>query len=312
MSRCAPKKPIMIPATLLRNLFVLTLTISSLSICCPAQCAQKQKQMMKIGDELVSIEAGRAFVSAQDLIAQKRYDQAAVVLKSFVESEPNSSSGRYKYGFVLLQQGKNAESLEQAKKCVGLTPTFAAGWSLLGEASLNLNLRDEAKEAYQKALALQPQGDNADVIKERLDEIDGKQEDAPMEVLSDPKIDEQNRINMKVNQALALCKSATDHFAQKQFDQGMQECRDALKIAPDSDRIKENFVVYLNNYAADCVQKNRMQQAEVLMKEAIAMQNKGGITKQSCQTTLKNYCALLKFLGRTDEAKTIDERLKAL
>lgn len=291
----------------------IVLAISYLFICCPAYAAQKQKQMMKIGDELVSMEAGRVFVRAQELIAAKQYDQAAELLKTFLETEPKSASGHYKYGFVLLQQGKDSDTLAQAKKCIELAPQFVGGWSLLGEASMNLNLRDQAKDAYQKALALQPQGENADIIKERLDEIDGKNEDPPMEMVSaDPKVDEQNRINMKVNRALALCKSATEHFAQKQFDLGMQECRDAMKIAPDSDRIKENFVVCLNNYAADCVQKNRMQQAESLMKEAIAVQNQGGITKQSQQTTLKNYGALLNFLGRTDEAKKIDARLKAL
>lgn len=292
----------------------MAMAIAAVCICiAPSEAAQKQKQMMKIGDELVSMEAGRAFVRAQELVSAKQFDQAASVLKSFLETEPNSVPGHYKYGFVLLQQGKDADTLEQAKTCVKLAPNFVGGWSLLGEASMNLNLRDQAKDAYQKALSLQPQGENADIIKERLDELDGKTTDAPMEMVAgDPKIDEQNKINMKVNRALALCKSATDHFAQKQFDQGMQECRDALKIAPDSDRIKENFVVCLNNYAADCVQKNRMQQAESLMKEAIAVQDQGGITKQSQQTTLKNYSALLNFLGRTAEAKTIEARLKAL
>jgi len=293
----------------IRLLFLSTL--ASLCICSPLYAAQKQKQMMKIGDEIVSLEAGHSFVKAQELISNKQYDQAASLLKSFLEMEPNSASAHYKYGFVLLQLGKDKETLEQAKKCVELAPKFVGGWSLLGEASLNLDLRDQAKEAYQKALALQPTGENADIIREHLDELDGKQQDSPMVVLTaDPAVAEQNRLNMKVNQALALCKSATDHFAQKQFEVGMQEVRNALKIAPDSDRIKENFVVCLNNYAADCVQKNKFPQAESLMKEAIAIQKQGGITTQSSMTTLKNYAALLNFLGRTDEAKAIEARLK--
>ena len=50
----------------------------------------------------------------------------------------------------------------------------------------------------------------------------------------------------------------------------------------------------------------------ISMKEALAIQSKDGITPQSQRTTLKNYSALLKYLGRNDEAKQIDEQMKTV
>ena len=272
---------------------------------------QKQKVMMKIGSEVVSLQTGQVFVQAQELLNKKQFDQAAELLRVFLKKEPKSAAAHYKYGFVLLQQDKNSECLEEAKQCVELAPAFADGWALLGEASLNLQLSEQAKEAYQKALAIQPSGENADIIRERLSELSGQSAQAA-EAVPDPKIEEENRSKMKLNQALELCTRAMENLKQKQFEQGMQECRAALKLAPDSNQIKENFAVYLNNYAAICVQNEDLKQAESLMKEAIAFQAQGGVSAQSRLTTLKNYSALLNFLNRSDEAKKIESQMKAI
>jgi tetratricopeptide (TPR) repeat protein len=280
-------------------------------LCCASVPALAQERMMKIGDEVVSLENGKSFVRAQDLMSKKQFDQAAVLLKALINAEPKSSTIRFKYAYLLLQQGKNAEALEQAQKCAELAPTFVGGWTIVGEAYFNLKQLPQAKNAYQKALALQPKGENSQVIRERLDEIDKPRNDAP-QLVDDPLATEQNRKNAAINQALALCDKATEFSKQKQFSQGLQECRTALKVAPDSDRIKENFVAFLNNYAADCIQNQKLQEAEVLMKEAVDFQAKGGVTEQTQRTSLKNYAALLNFLNRPDDAKKIEAQMNAL
>ena len=283
--------------------------MSALTLLClqlPAEAKQQQPtKMIKIGDEIVSLEAGNAFIKVQELVNDKQFEQASALLKQFLESHPNSSAAHYKYGFVLLQQGKDSEALEQAKRCTELKPNFFGGWALLGEASMNLKLEDQAKEAYQKALAIQSTGENADILREHLNEMTGQKEVAAGVTEEDKQVAEQNRAITKLNHALTLCDRANELLKQKQFEQGLQLCRDALKTAPDSAQIKENVVVYLNNYAADCVQKQNLKQAEELLKEALALQSQGGITPQSQRTTLNNYSALLKYLGRNDEAKQI-------
>jgi tetratricopeptide (TPR) repeat protein len=294
----------------------MRIALSALTSLClqpPAEAKQQQPtKMMKIGEEIVSIEAGNAFIKVQGLLNNKQFEQASALLTQFLESYPNSSAALYKYGFVLLQQGKDSEALAQAKRCTELKPNFFGGWALLGEASMNLKLEDQAKEAYQKALAIQSTGENADIIREHLNEMTRQKEVAIGAAEENEKVAVQNRVIMKLNSALALCDRANALLKEKQFEQGFQVCRDALKAAPDSAQIKENVVVYLNNYAADCVQKQNLKQAEALMKEALALQSNGDITPQSQKTTLRNYSALLKYLGRNDEAKQIDEQMKTV
>jgi tetratricopeptide (TPR) repeat protein len=281
------------------------------AFCCAPLPTLAQQRMMKIGDEVVSLEDGKKFVRAQDLMSKKQFDQAATLLKALVEAEPKSSTIRFKYAFLLLEQGKNAEAFEQAKKCTELAPSFVGGWTILGESSFNLKQFPQAKDAYEKALAMQPKGENASVIKERLDEINKPVTNAP-QLVEDPQATEQNRKSMTINQALSMCDKAMEYSKQKQFAQGLQECRAALKLAPDSERIKENFVAYLNNYAADCIQNQKLQEAETLMKEAVDFQAKGGVTNQTQRTSLKNYAALLNFLKRPDDAKKIETQMNAL
>ncbi len=299
---------------LLKTALLVPLLIS-LVVAAPAplQAKDKQpKQMMKIGDEVVSLEIGNAFARAQQHISRKEYDQASEILKSLVESAPNLAPIRYKYGFALLQQGKDGDALTQARKCTEILPSFAEGWSLVGEASINLHKDEEAKAAFEKSLALEPKGDNADVVRDRLNELSGKINDAPVEMASDPKINEQNRANMKINQALTLCSNATKLFGQKQFEEGLQACRDALKIAPDATIVKESFVTYLNNYAAVRVGQQKLDQAEGLMKQAIAFQKEGGVPTNTQLTTLTNYKRLLDFTGRTAEATKVETQIRSL
>ncbi len=274
----------------------------------------QQRQMMKIGDEIVTDEVGKSFVRAQQLIGSKDYQQAESILATIAQQSPKSSFIQFKYGFVLLKLRKFQDALSQAKKCVEIAPNFAGGWSLLGEASMELNLDDQAKEAYKKALAIEPNGENADIIKDNLKDLENPQaqQPAPETVAANEEINNQNRIALKLNRALSLCDSAAAHGAQKQFDKGIMECREAIKIAPDSDQIKENFVAFLNNYAADCIQQQKVPQAEALMKEAIAFQNRGGVSMKLRLTTLKNYLALLNFQGRSQEAKQVELQMKSV
>lgn len=290
------------------SILVYVLVLAAFSHTPGSAKVQKQKTMMKIGNEVVSLESGQIFVQAQELLTNKQYDQAADLLKSFLKKEPKSVAAHYKYAYVLLQQEKNSEALEEAKQCVQLAPTFSDGWALLGEACLNLQLIDQAKDAYQKALAIQAAGENAEIIKERLSEL--ATPSAPSTPTSENS--EENRNTMRLNQSLALCDKAMEHLKQKQFEAGLQECRDALKLSPGANQIKENMVVYLNNYAAACIQNEDLKQAEALMKEAISFQEQGGITTQSRLTTLKNYSALLKYLNRAEEANKIDAQMKSI
>lgn len=272
------------------------------------------KEMMRIGDEIVSPEAGKLFVKAQEYLDNNQFEDASKILKQFLSTYPNSSAGHYKYGYALLQEGKNSEAMEQAKRCTKLNAGFSGGWALLGEAAMNLKLKQEAINAYEKALAIQSSGENAEVIREHLSELR-----KPEQGVSDDTVEKnreivrQNDAIMKVNRALSLCDEANALAKQKQFEAGLQKCREAMKMQPDSAQVKENFATYLNNYASDCVQQENLKQAELLMKEAVVLlQSSGGVSRSTRLTTLKNYAALLKFLGQDADAKQIEAQMQAL
>lgn len=267
------------------------------------------KQMMKIGDEVVSLETGAIYTAAQKAISSGQFAGAEPLLENFLAKQPKSKAGRYKYAFVLIQQNKNKEALEQAKRCTELDPQFVGGWALLGESYLNLDLKDEAERAFKKALALEPEGENASLMRERLEELasdsESRNQSQSRSELVPSAMSDENRKIASVNEALLLCNKANEYLKQKQYELGLEQCRLALKKAPDCDRIRENYAVYLNNYAAACVNNNELMQAEKLMKESISFQSGGGVSVDCRRTTLKNYRALLNFLNRPEEARAL-------
>lgn len=272
----------------------------------------RQKEMMKIGEDIVSPEVGKLFLNAQQCLDNNKTEQAADLLKQFLTSCPNSTAARYKYGLALMQQGKDSEALEQAKRCTEINAGFFPGWALLGETAMNLKLTKQAINAYQKALSIQSTGENADIIREHLSELTKPEKSSSDDEISakNQEIIKQNNAVMKTNQALSLCNEANALLKQKQFDQGLLKCQEALKIAPDVAQVKENFAAYLNDYASDCVQQQNLKQAETLIKEAVQLQSSGGVSAATRTTTLRNYSALLKFLGRDSEAREIEAQMK--
>jgi len=60
--------------------------------------------MMRIGDEVVSLDGGKLFTSAQSAMENNNLEEAAALLKQFLQLYPKSAAAHYKYGFVLLQK----------------------------------------------------------------------------------------------------------------------------------------------------------------------------------------------------------------
>jgi Flp pilus assembly protein TadD len=58
---------------------------------------------------------------------------------------------------LLRAQGRLVEALEQFHRAVRLSPTYAKAWIKLGVAQQELGLPDDAADAFQQALEIQPQ-----------------------------------------------------------------------------------------------------------------------------------------------------------
>lgn len=294
-------------ATLLPSLII------SLALNVEAAEKVQQKQMMRIGDKLVSMEMGQSFLQAQRLIDGKQFDEASNVLHSLVEQAPDMAAFHYKLAFVLKQQGKLAEAQSEAQKCIDIDSNFVGGWSVLGESLLDQKEPAKALIAFKKALELQPSGENTEIIKEYIEEIENPPADDSAEVeAQNAEIAKTNNQSMRINRALSLCDEATKLFSAGSYPAGMTKYRDALRLAPQDDTIKENFIVGLNNYSAFCVQHQQLKKAEELLREAIDFQKSNKTNPSRLYTTMKNYQALLSFTGRVDEAKLVKSEMERL
>ena len=68
------------------NSMRMSLLVLSL-LCLQLHSEAKQQQptkMIKIGEETVSLDAGNAFIQAQELINNKQFEQASALLKQFL------------------------------------------------------------------------------------------------------------------------------------------------------------------------------------------------------------------------------------
>lgn len=94
-----------------------------------------------------------AYNEALLLEKQGQSDKAAVVLRRYLELEPNSSSGWIKLGDVEKALGHHAVSITCYKQAITLKPDIAEVYNNLGVAYSQLNRWDEAAAAYQQAIA---------------------------------------------------------------------------------------------------------------------------------------------------------------
>jgi Flp pilus assembly protein TadD len=95
-------------------------------------------------------------------LAKQAYDTATKLSKSF---EPALQTDR---SYAAFFSNETTEALEIATTVTKKAPTFAQGWSHLGIYLEELGRSKEAIPAYQKYLALDPNGQTASFIKDRL------------------------------------------------------------------------------------------------------------------------------------------------
>jgi Flp pilus assembly protein TadD len=59
--------------------------------------------------------------------------------------------------WLLVENGRPEEGAEHARRAIALRPNFAAAWDTLGVALARAGSRDEAREAFARALSLNPE-----------------------------------------------------------------------------------------------------------------------------------------------------------
>src|SRR5690242_20159033 len=94
--------------------------------------------------------------TARRLLVAGNPRKAAEILRSIVASDPRNADARLLLGTALALQDLRAESLAQFQEAIRLQPDSAAAYNSLGMAQSHFLDTAAAREAFEKALALDP------------------------------------------------------------------------------------------------------------------------------------------------------------
>lgn len=83
-------------------------------------------------------------------------ERAREVLERVFERDPRNPAARQNLALVELRSGRWAEAEHQAQLALDLNDQLPLAWNYLGVARYNLGRRNEALEAWERALELQP------------------------------------------------------------------------------------------------------------------------------------------------------------
>lgn len=101
--------------------------------------------------------------TARQLLARGQLQEATVVLRKVVETDPGNAEARTLLGTTLALQGMRSESITQLTEVVRLRPNSAAAYNTLGMVLSHFVETQAAREAFEKSIELDPSGAEARV-----------------------------------------------------------------------------------------------------------------------------------------------------
>lgn len=94
--------------------------------------------------------------TGEDLVAQKRYDDAMTIFLRALQKNPNDAVIHFDIGFLLGLQGKDAQAVGAYQKAVQLNPDFLAAHFNLGVVLKKLGDPRGALNAFRQAVRINP------------------------------------------------------------------------------------------------------------------------------------------------------------
>lgn len=95
-------------------------------------------------------------VQAIEMQNQGQVDEAAVLFREILASNPNSAAAIYSLGVILLNKGSVAEALSLCEHGVKVAPNFAPLRFVYGAALQAVGRKEEALQSFDEALKIQP------------------------------------------------------------------------------------------------------------------------------------------------------------
>jgi len=102
------------------------------------------------------------------LYQEKRYADAAAKFMAASNLQSNMALYANNTGFAFYRMGQYDDAVKWFQQTVTLDPKRAVAWLNLGDAFVNLHKNAEARDAYEKFLALSPNGKSAPDVREKL------------------------------------------------------------------------------------------------------------------------------------------------
>jgi len=93
---------------------------------------------------------------AVNLLRSQQVDQAEALLQSILERWPGQADAQHFLGVLRHQQGQSERALVLVRQAIEGMPTAPGPWNNLGNILVELQRFDEATDAYQRCLALDP------------------------------------------------------------------------------------------------------------------------------------------------------------
>jgi peptidoglycan/xylan/chitin deacetylase (PgdA/CDA1 family)/uncharacterized caspase-like protein len=102
------------------------------------------------------------------LYQEKQYADAAAKFVQAFNLRPNMALYANNAGFAFFRMEQYEDAVKWFKQTITLDPKRAVAWLNLGDAYVNLKKNAEARDAYEKYLALAPNGKSAPDVREKL------------------------------------------------------------------------------------------------------------------------------------------------
>jgi Flp pilus assembly protein TadD len=121
-----------------------------------ATTTPSRKAVSGAKNDNISRETQRAFSRAVDDVAAGRYTEAEPTLVRLTSSEPELSGPHANLGLVYLKTQRIEDARKELERAVSLNPNNPALLNYLGIAERSAGNFDKARDAYNKALELDP------------------------------------------------------------------------------------------------------------------------------------------------------------
>ncbi len=123
-----------------------------------SQPAASTQADTSLPDPKEMIRAARILVEVKTLTQEGHYQQAEEKVQRYLDLSPNDGYGRVIAGDICLKRGRLEEALEHFKIAVRHSYKPSVVWAKLGSAYVQLKRFEEAREAYEESLAIDPHG----------------------------------------------------------------------------------------------------------------------------------------------------------